>query len=220
MLFSIFLWWNGEIIFQNNRSWFQSWSTHRNIFLLKILNFFHSFKLIFFNVVAVWFGFAHSVHRIFFNIMPLPAPVRAIRWPSDSGCGDAYRSKFVRCIDGCNPEVHKGWIWGDDGITPKVRSTVRFDVNPWITRDFATNYFTETGSRTTNFSKNLLMEVLIFSALLIHWGPAGSIGLKISCVPVHVRESEVLLKIWIGGVYLEVDTSVLASCGMEPYLPV
>ena len=69
-------------------------------------------------------------------------------------------------------------------------------------------------------SNNPLMEVLSFWALLIHWGPAGPIGLKIFCVPVRVRELEVLLKIWIGEFNLAVATVVLTSHGVEPYLPV
>ena len=69
-------------------------------------------------------------------------------------------------------------------------------------------------------SKNPLMEVLSFWALLIHWWPAGTIGLKIYCAPVCIGESEVILKIWIGGFNLAVSTAVVTSRGMEPPLPV
>ena len=78
--------------------------------------------------------------------MSLLYPVGDIYWPSDSGCGDADRSKFVHCVDECEPEVHKVWIWGDHGITTKVHTTSRVDIDPRINSDFATDYFTETGS--------------------------------------------------------------------------
>ena len=100
--------------------------------------------------------------------MPLSASVLATRWPPESGCGNADRSKFIRCIEGRDPKVHRVWIWGDDVITTKVYPTAQDDVNPWITRDFATNYFTETGSRTAIFVKKSLMEFLSCWALLIH----------------------------------------------------
>ena len=88
--------------------------------------------------------------------MSLSEPVGAILWNSNSGCGDADRSKFVCCVDGRDPEVHEVLIWGDDKITPKVHPTARVDVNPWISRVFATNYFTETGFRTSIFCKKII----------------------------------------------------------------
>ena len=83
--------------------------------------------------------------------MDLLSPVRSTCWPSDSGCGDNDISKFVRCVDGRDPKVHEVWIWGDDGITPKVHPTVWVDVDPWITPYVETDYFTETGSTTAIF---------------------------------------------------------------------
>ena len=85
--------------------------------------------------------------------MPLLAPVQDTCCNSDSGCGGADRSKFVCCVDRRNPKFHEVWIWGDDEITPKVHPTARIDVDPWITHDFATNYFTETGYKTAIFVK-------------------------------------------------------------------
>ena len=100
---------------------------------------FHSFKLIFKNIVGVHFCLSHSFRRNFLKNMTLPAPFRATCWPSDSCCGGADRSKFVRCVDRRDPEVHEVWIWGDDGITPEVHLTAQIDIEPWITRDFSTN---------------------------------------------------------------------------------
>ena len=172
MLFSIFLWWNGEMLFQFRCSC-QWRSTHRNIFPLKILNFFHSFQLIFKNIVAICFFFAHSVCHRFLNIMCLSAPVRDFCWLSNSGCGDTDRSKFVRCVDRRDPEVHKVWIWGDDGITPEVHPTEWVDVNHWITRDFETNYFIETGSRTSIFIKKIINGSFDFLGVAAPLGTKG-----------------------------------------------
>ena len=82
--------------------------------------------------------------------------VVAILWPSDSGYGDSDRSKFVRCVDGREPEVHKVLIPGDDKITSKVHPTAQVYFVLWISRDFATNHFTKTGSRTSNFCKKII----------------------------------------------------------------
>ena len=84
-------------------------------------------------------------------VIPLPEPVQDTCWPSDSVCGNTDRSSFGRCVDGRDPKFHEVWIWGDDRITPKVHTTARVDVDPWITLDFATDYFSETRSRTAIF---------------------------------------------------------------------
>ena len=74
--------------------------------------------------------------------MSMSEPVGDICWTSDSSCGDTDRSKFIHCVDGPEPEVHEVWIWGDDDITPEFHPTAQVDVDPWIRRDFATNFFT------------------------------------------------------------------------------
>ena len=74
--------------------------------------------------------------------MPLSETFWDTSWTSDSGCGGADQSKFVRCIDGRDPELQKVWIRCDSRITSEVHSTARVEVNPCITRDFSTNYFT------------------------------------------------------------------------------
>ena len=43
---------------------------------------------------------------------------------------------------------------------------------------------------------------------------------EISCAPVRIGESEVLLKIWLGGVNLAVATALLTSGGVELSLPI
>ena len=74
--------------------------------------------------------------------MPGLEPVRAIFRTSDSGCGDDDGLQFIRCVDGQQPKVHEVWIFGEDGITPKVHPTARVEVGFLIGDYFATNYLT------------------------------------------------------------------------------
>ena len=50
--------------------------------------------------------------------MPMTDPVGDTRSPSESGCGDADRSKFICCVEGSNPEINEVWIFGKDSVTP------------------------------------------------------------------------------------------------------
>ena len=61
---------------------------------------FHSFKLIFKNIVAVRFFLAHYFHRNFLNIMPRHEPVGVIRQTFNSGSGADDGLEFIRCIGG------------------------------------------------------------------------------------------------------------------------
>ena len=42
--------------------------------------------------------------------------VGSIRWRSDSGSGDEDGPEFIRCVDGREPQIHKVWNFGEDGI--------------------------------------------------------------------------------------------------------
>ena len=64
--------------------------------------------------------------------MSMTDPVRDTISPSDSGCGVAERSKFIRCVDGREPEVNEVWIFGEDNFTPKVHPTVLVDVDSGV----------------------------------------------------------------------------------------
>ena len=85
--------------------------------------------------------------------MSIPDPVGAIIWPSDSGCGDAERFQFIRCVDGREPKVHEVWILGEDGVTPKVHPTAWVDIWTGIFGEFSTHYLTENRCRTPIFCK-------------------------------------------------------------------
>ena len=83
----------------------------------------------------------------------MPDPVRTARWPSDSSCGDADRSKFICCVDCYEPEVNEVLILGEDGVTPEVHPTAQVDVDAGVVCKFATNYITENGFKTSIFCK-------------------------------------------------------------------
>ena len=112
----------------NKRSRVQSCSTHRNISLLKILIFSHSFKITFKIIVVIFIFFVHSVCCSFFSIMPRLKSVGSICKPSDSGCGDNDGPQFICCVDGRQPKVDEVWIFGEDAVTPESHPTAHIDV--------------------------------------------------------------------------------------------
>ena len=67
---------------------------------------------------------------------------------------------------------------------------------------------------------NRIMEGSSGSAFLASCVMMDRLGLTISCVPVCVGDSEVLLKVGLLIVNLAVDTAVLTSCGVELSLPI
>ena len=100
--------------------------------------------------------------------MPLSVLVRYIIWPSDSGCGDIERSKYVHCNDRRDPEGHKVLIWGENEslpefITPRELTSI-FGLP--VTLEGTT--LLKLGLGILFCQKNQLMEVLSFSGLLIH----------------------------------------------------
>ena len=74
--------------------------------------------------------------------MSIPDLVGATHWPSEYSCGDADRSKFIRCVDGHKPKVNEVWILGEDGLTHEVHPTAQVDVDAGVVCKFATNYLT------------------------------------------------------------------------------
>ena len=64
--------------------------------------------------------------------MSMPDPVGGTCWPSNYGCGDADKSKFIRCVDGRNTKVNKVWILGRDGVTPKVNLTAQVEIDTGV----------------------------------------------------------------------------------------
>ena len=85
--------------------------------------------------------------------MPLPDPVGSSYCPFNSGCGDADRNKFICSVEGHNTEDYEVWILGEDGVTPKVHTTLRVDVDATDVYEFSTNNLTDYGLKTSIFSK-------------------------------------------------------------------
>ena len=74
-------------------------------------------------------------------------PVVSIGWPSDSGSGDAEGPKFIRCVDGREPQIHEVWAFVDDGVTREVHPNVRVDFYAGVVGEFLSDYLTESGCR-------------------------------------------------------------------------
>ena len=72
--------------------------------------------------------------------MAAQEPVGAICRRSDSGSGDEDGPEFIRCVDKCDPHIHKVWTFGEDSVTPKVHPTARVDVGTGFVGKFLTNY--------------------------------------------------------------------------------
>ena len=85
--------------------------------------------------------------------MSMPDPLRDTCWTSNCGCGDTDKSKFIRCVEGRDPEVDEVWIQGEDSITPEVHPTARVDVEAGVVCEFVTNYLTKNGFKTSIFCK-------------------------------------------------------------------
>ena len=125
--------------------------------------------------------------------MSMPDPVGGTCWPSNYGCGDADKSKFICCVDGRNTKVNEVWVWGEDGITPEVHPALRVGVDSGLGCKFATNYLTENGFKTSIFCKksiNVSFEFLVvpdplitcrpywIDNILVHipsWGVGGTV---------------------------------------------
>ena len=150
-------WWLCSVGYvRTDRSHVQSWLTHRNISLLKLLNFYHSLKMSFKIIVVLFLCFAHSIRCSFFNIMPSMDLVGVICWPSESGCRDDDGPQFVCCVDGRHPKVHNFWIFREGRVTPKVHLSTRVDIGIFVGDYFANNCLTPTWCRVPMFRRKLI----------------------------------------------------------------
>ena len=50
-------------------------------------------------------------------------PVETILRSSDSASGDADGPDFIKCVDGREPQIHKVWTFGEDGVMCEVHPT-------------------------------------------------------------------------------------------------
>ena len=72
-------------------------------------------------------------------------------------------------MDGREPKAHEDWTFGEDGVTPGVHPTARFDIGAGFVSEFLTNYLTEDGIRIPMFGRksiNGIFEWLSVSAPL------------------------------------------------------
>ena len=124
--------------------------------------------------------FSHSVCCSFFNIIPRLYPVGSISRPSDSGRGYDDGPQFIRCVDGQQPKTHEVWIFGENGVNPKVHPTVHVDVGNFSGDYFSTNYPTPTWCRVRMFglkSKNGSVNWIGNPSFLRNDGPPWTLNL-------------------------------------------
>ena len=62
-----------------------------------------------------------------------------IRWPSDSGSGGTKGVEFIQCIDDQEPQIHKIWRLGSNGVTCEVHLAAQVYVGAETVEQFATN---------------------------------------------------------------------------------
>ena len=72
----------------------------------------------------------------------------SIRRPSNSGSIGTKGIEFIRCVDGHEPQIHKIWCLGYDGVTLEVHLTAQIEVCAGTVGQFMTNYLAENGCRT------------------------------------------------------------------------
>ena len=147
-------WWRCSIgRVRTKMSRFQRWSTHRNIFPLKILIYPPSLKISFGTIVLLWPCPAHSNFCNFTNNMARREPVGSIGQTSDYSSGDAEGPNFIWCVDGREPPIHEVLAFGDNGVTREVHPTAWVDVGAGVVREFASYYLTESGRRIPIFGR-------------------------------------------------------------------
>ena len=74
-------------------------------------------------------------------------PVGVIRQPSNSGSADEDGLEFICCVGGREPQIHKLWIFDEDGITREVHPFTWINVIKFSGDCFRTAYATEIGRR-------------------------------------------------------------------------
>ena len=143
-------------------------------------------------------------------------PVGSISRPSDSGNGGAEVPELIQFVDGQEPQIHKFWDFGDDGVTREVHPTSQVDVGAGVVGEFATNYLTESGRRIPIFGRIYIngsvewlgvtaANILAPCSILVdcdtttnqNWvsqpgGPSGSFLVSCNCLvcvlPVYLRK--------------------------------
>ena len=132
-------------------------STHRIILAPKILIYHFvspSFKFTFKIIVVLCLRPAQSICCSFTIIMAKREPVGFIRQSSGYGSGDKEGPKFIRCVDGRQPEIHEVWNFGEDSVIPEVHLTACIDVGALVGECFAINYCSLTWHRIPMLGRN------------------------------------------------------------------
>ena len=130
-----------------NRSQVQRWSTHWNILAPKVLISPPIFKTSFTAIVLVWPCWTHSDRCCSAKNTIWRWPMGSIYRPSNPGSGGTEDTKFIRCVDGREPQIHELWCLGLDNMTREVHPTAQVEVIAETVGEFMTNYLADKGRR-------------------------------------------------------------------------
>ena len=70
-----------------------------------------------------------------------------IHQPSEYGSRGTKSVEFIQCFDGREPQVHKIWCLGSDGVTCEVHPTAQIDVGAETVGQLSNQYFAENERR-------------------------------------------------------------------------
>ena len=76
-----------------------------------------------------------------------------MRCRANFGSGGEYGTKFFRCVDGRQPQIHEVWTFAEDGVTREVHLTARVDVSAGFVGEFDSDYLTPSWRRVPMFGR-------------------------------------------------------------------
>ena len=102
----------------------------------------------------------------------------SISGPSYPGSGGTEDAKFIRCIEGWEPQIHKLWCLCLENITREVHAIAQVEVGAGPVREFTTNYPAENRRRIPTIGQ------LSINGSVQFWGiPDFVRGIGLSFIP-------------------------------------
>ena len=123
-------------------------------------------------------------------------------------------------MDGREPQIHKVWDFGSDGITCEVCPKARLDVGAGVVGELLSDYLTESRRRVPILGQISINGSSEYWEFLTSTGPVGPFGVPISWLPILIGEMVVPAPIRTGKFNLEDLMEVFLSFGVVLSLPV
>ena len=93
-------------------------------------------------------------------------PMGSIHRTLDSSSGSTKYTDFIQCVDGREPQIHKFWCLGLDGITREFHPTAHVEVSAGAVEKFVTDYLAKNECQINiirQLSINDSVQFLVFS---------------------------------------------------------